>query len=559
MRSLLLLVSFLTFTVLQSQTLYWVGGSGNFNDPKHWSYVSGGSSANIVPGSNADVVLDNSVFNGTKINFQGDVHVNSLTIRTYAKVDLIGNAESRLIIRKSFTDIIDNKNFNSDIVLEFNNTTSSTGIIKTGNNLLNSDVVIRGGKWDISKIMTDYDKSLFIEGGSVNFSNAFIQTGNLKVQNTQKLEFDNTVLKVYNDLRFVNVKDYTVTKSYLKAKFVNGKIAADDKSGITGKFASSSIVMTPCIISPTVIKPSCVPGCDGQIIFTIPSPTSACYGVAPTPPFNVTINNAPGCNTVAGLSSVGPGTYTISGVCGCMTAYSILLFDQVGFIESESAPVTDPLVVGVTIGTQTINCPGACTGSVGTAFTGGTAPYTFTVFPPAPSASFTATSAGGLNVTNLCAGTLTINAQDSKGCTATYTRTILQPSPFSPAGVTTSVNCNGSCTGAAAVTPTGGTASYTVTWSTGASSVLTAGQSSSIGNLCASAAVISATVVDSKNCSYPATFTTVITGPPPLTVTATQTNVTCNGLSTGAASVAVSGSFPNYSYTWTPGGQTTNS
>jgi gliding motility-associated-like protein len=560
MRFPLLLVSLITAITLKAQTLYWVGGSGNFNEPKNWSHYPGGASANVVPGPNTDVILDKSVINASKINIQGQVNIRSLVIKTRAKIDLVGNAQSRLIIQKEFSDILDNTSFDSHVVLEFkNNSSADHGIIRTGNKLLNTDFVIRGGKWEVNKVMLDHDKSFFVEGGNVDFRNGYVETGNLTAQNTKKLEFNNTVLKVFNEIKFINVNDYTVDKSYLKAKFVNGKIEADDKSGITGKFTSSALVMSPCIINPTIVKPSCLPGCDGMIIITIPSAASPCWPAAPVFPINVIVSNAASCSTVANQSFPAAGTYTINNVCACAIAYNLLVFDQNGFIESEPASVPFPNVDGITLSTGSINCPGLCTGSVSTAFTGGTAPYSFTVFPPAPTASFTASSAGGLNITNLCAGTVTVEAIDSKGCTETYTRTINQPAPFNPGGVTTTVNCFGQCTGIAAVTPTGGTASYTVNWSTGASSVLTAGQTSSLTNLCALPTVLTASVTDSKGCSYPATFTTVITGPTQLTITPTQTNVTCNGLSTGAASVGVSGSFPNYTYTWAPGGQTTNS
>jgi hypothetical protein len=157
----------------------------------------------------------------------------------------------------------------------------------------------------------------------------------------------------------------------------------------------------------------------------------------------------------------------------------------------------------------------------------------------------------------MCAGILTITAQDIKGCTNTFTFNVVQPPPLNPQGATTSVTCNGACTGIAAVTPTGGTASYTVTWSTGASSVLATGQTSSITGLCAPA-LITATITDSRNCVYPV-FSTNITQPPALTVTPTQTNIACNGFCTGATSVSVSGGNLPYTYNWLPGPGATNS
>ena len=552
----IIIITFAFVLSVKAQTLYWVGGSGNFNDGKHWSLTSGGKSANLMPGENSSVIFDDNAWNSALVvTVPKYISVNSLHINTYRNIKFVkGDAESRIYLKSGFKNILDNSNFSSGVIFEFkNNYTSDFGEISSGDFAFNTDFVISGGNWKINKLKIDKDHSFLMSNSSVEFNGSFLEVGNFKASACKNISFNSAILKVYNELIFTNIQNYSVNKSYLNAKFINGKIVADDKSGIANKFTSSNIIMSPCITVSPPIKPSCSPGCDGSFVITIPSPTAACYGVPPTPPFNVIINNAVGCNTVAGLSNVGPGTYTISGVCSCSIAYGILLFDQNGFLESDAASIADPLVSTTTISAGPINCNGACTGSLATAFTGGTAPYNFTVTPPGGFTSFS-TTAGGLNVTNMCAGTLTIVSKDSKNCTKTFTYNVTQPPVLNPQGATTSVSCNGACSGIAAVTPTGGTAGYTVNWSTGFSSTLTAGQTSSITGLCAS--VLTATITDSKNCAYP-TFTANITQPPALTVTPTQTNVTCNAVCNGAASVVVSGGVLPYTYTWNPGGQNT--
>lgn len=47
-----------------SRTLYWVGGAGNWSDAAHWSLSSGGSSGQLSPKPQDDVVLDNASFTG---------------------------------------------------------------------------------------------------------------------------------------------------------------------------------------------------------------------------------------------------------------------------------------------------------------------------------------------------------------------------------------------------------------------------------------------------------------------------------------------------------------
>lgn len=554
-----LIIAFISAFSIEAQTLHWIGGSGNFNDPKHWSLTPNGQTSSLIPTKQTTVVFNNNVLSEEiKVTIPKQLNINALEINTYQKIKFVkGDPESRIIVQKRFTNILDNFNFTSDVIFEFKNDfTSDFGEISLGDYEFNTDFVVSGGKWKINQLRTNNSHSLFLTNTSVEFNSSFIKVGNLNANNCKNLSFNSAMLKVYNDLIFTNILNYSVTKSYLSTRFVNGKIAADDKSGIANKFTSSNIVMAPCITTPTVVKPSCSPGCDGIIILTIPSPTSACYGIPPTPPFNVIINNAVGCSTVAGLSNVGPGTYTLTNVCACSTAYGILLFDQNGFIEGDAASVANPVISPITISSASINCNGVCTGSIATAFTGGTAPYNFTITPPGGPSSFS-TTAGGLNVTNMCAGTLTIVARDSKGCGTTFTFNVNQPPALNPQGATTSVTCNGACTGIAAVTPTGGTASYTVTWSTGTSSVLSAGQTSSITGLCAPS-VVTATINDSKGCTYP-TFTTSIIQPPALTVTATQTNVSCNSVCNGVASVSVSGGTSPYTFTWSPGSGSTSS
>ncbi len=52
-----------TFTSLPSQDMFWIGDSGNWRDPAHWSYSSGGSSCGCIPSPVNNVVMDAASFN----------------------------------------------------------------------------------------------------------------------------------------------------------------------------------------------------------------------------------------------------------------------------------------------------------------------------------------------------------------------------------------------------------------------------------------------------------------------------------------------------------------
>jgi hypothetical protein len=59
--------------------MYWIGGTGNWNDPQHWSLSSGGSPGTCIPNPLSDVYFD-------ALSFTGNTDVVSITIPfTYCK------------------------------------------------------------------------------------------------------------------------------------------------------------------------------------------------------------------------------------------------------------------------------------------------------------------------------------------------------------------------------------------------------------------------------------------------------------------------------------------
>lgn len=53
-----------TINPRSSTDFYWVGGTGNWNDPAHWSFTSGGPSSGCLPSALDDVFFDVNSFNG---------------------------------------------------------------------------------------------------------------------------------------------------------------------------------------------------------------------------------------------------------------------------------------------------------------------------------------------------------------------------------------------------------------------------------------------------------------------------------------------------------------
>lgn len=104
------------------------------------------------------------------------------------------------------------------------------------------------------------------------------------------------------------------------------------------------------------------------------------------------------------------------------------------------------------------------------------------------------------------------------------------------------------CTGSASANATGGLPPYTYLWSNGANTA-------TINNVCPGNYTV--TVSDQLACTTPRTFNvTVPNGVGNLSLSPSQSNVTCFGGNNGTATATPSGAAGPYTYSWSPGGQT---
>lgn len=259
------------------------------------------------------------------------------------------------------------------------------------------------------------------------------------------------------------------------------------------------------------------------------------------------------------LSSVpGPGSYTTVLTNSCGAGYSILIFDDnsvlIGSTNSTGAPTyTTPTSLNPVGSPVEPQCFGDCNGSRNVVFSG-VGPLTVTFFPAAGTPSVFNNIPTGFVQTfsNLCAGTHSFHAIDANNCTYTTSNlsfTLGQPSILGANLYTNNPTCNGLSNGVFSITPTGGTPGYTVIFSNNSTVTLGAGQSATVGNIFSG--TFSATVIDSRNCTY--TVSANYTQPTLINFVTTQTNVSCGGQCTGQANVNVTGGGGGYTYTWSPG------
>ncbi|MDY0906408.1 MBG domain-containing protein [Pedobacter sp. CFBP9032] len=288
-------------------------------------------------------------------------------------------------------------------------------------------------------------------------------------------------------------------------------------------------------------------GCTATRTFTITAP-AAIVTTASAQTNVACFGGTNGSATVLATGGTGPYTYSWSpsgGTAATATGlaagtYTVTVTDANGCTATRSFTITAPAAIATMASAQTnIACFGGTNGSATVSATGGTGPYTYSWSPSGGTAA---------TATGLAAGTYTVTVTDANGCTATRAFTITAPPAIvTVASAQTNVACFGGTNGSATVSATGGTGPYTYSWSPSGGTAATATG--------LAAGTYTVTVTDANGCTATRAFT--ITAPAAIVATAgIQTNVLCNGGSTGSATVNVTGGTGAYTYSWSPSGGT---
>ncbi len=529
--------------ILSSQnTLYWIGGSGKWNDHNHWSLQSGGQESSIIPDKNTNVIFDeNSQVGAAVIEIVGDYSVKSINIKSNRKLVFKFGEFSNLnfygdIFLTPFVEYLCKTKINI-------NGEGSVVKVNTGGVELGKEVVLKNGNFEIQYIKS---QKITFESGNFLLQKGFVEADLLDVQSSASTNFINANIKVKkistpNNYQFASQNSKIISKTNLDASSFT--------TGSTYKVYNPDQISS-CAVSLSSKSVACAGKCTGEIYLTF-SPTGTC--VAPS--YTLDWSTSP-CTPSPSLTTIpGAGTYTIGGICACGSPYVVGIYDNLGNLVGSynSTTVYGPTNINFF---NIIPTPPACFGQSNgsiSAITNGGNPSTGLTYTVTVDGSTTYTNVPqgtSFTYTNLAAGTHTFVVTDASGCTFPKTATLSQPPQLFPNGSYTNVACNGTCSGAVQLSPTGGTPPYTYTWSV-------AGQTANIVSGICAPAVVTGTVIDSHTCT--AVYTTTITQPTSITVVPSQTNVTCYGAYTGAASVSVSGGVPPYSYSWTCSSSTTNS
>ena len=247
-----------------------------------------------------------------------------------------------------------------------------------------------------------------------------------------------------------------------------------------------------------------------------------------------------GTPTTANTKRTAPGTtgsYTVSATgLTAATQYTVRAYatNAVGTSYGGSQTFTTAAPLAASTSRTNVSCFGGTNGTATATATDGVAPYTYSWNTTPVQTAATATG--------LSAGTYTVTVTDAAGQTATAQAVVGQPTALaSSISSQTNVGCFGGTNGAATVSVSGGTPTYSYSWAPSGGSAATATG--------LTAGTYTVTITDANGCTK--TQDVIITQPATaLAVSTTKTDATTIGGNNGTATATATGGTPAYSYSW---------
>ncbi|MFH2096316.1 MAG: SprB repeat-containing protein, partial [Bacteroidota bacterium] len=244
--------------------------------------------------------------------------------------------------------------------------------------------------------------------------------------------------------------------------------------------------------------------------------------------------------------STGASTEDISSLTA--NSYTVTVTDVNSCGATDGATVSEPVALSVdSESSLNATCNGSCDGAVLVTASGGTPPLTYDI-GSGPQANGTFL---GLCPTIIPCPPYQVTITDANGCTITSSAiTITQPPALSiDSESATDALCPGDCNGTVTVTVSGGTGVLSYDIGAGAQA------NGNFINLCAGSYQV--TITDVNGCTVTSSNLTV-NEPPPFSITAITSDITCNGDCDGSIDLTVSGGTPPYNVLWSNGATTTD-
>ncbi|MBW8049667.1 MAG: T9SS type A sorting domain-containing protein [Cytophagales bacterium] len=288
-------------------------------------------------------------------------------------------------------------------------------------------------------------------------------------------------------------------------------VTVTDSNGCT---VTDSIILTePALLTTTISSTQDSGICNG---------TATANPSGGASPYNFWWNGSSGNQTETGLCTDSTLILMVWDNNSC-TAYDTVTISLISL----------PLTITVT-GTD-VTCYGGSDGAADLTVTGGVAPYFY----------LWSNDSTIQDLTGIPAGTYIISVTDSDTLPATVydAITIVEPPALTISILGIDATCNGCNDGSANLSVSGGSPPYSYLWSTGDTT-----QDIAFSLL---AGTYTVTVTDSNSCI--AIDNVTISEPSPVSITVTITDISCNGVCEGAATVTPSGGTAPYNFFWSTG------
>lgn len=297
----------------------------------------------------------------------------------------------------------------------------------------------------------------------------------------------------------------TATINACPAATTTYTVRTTDNSGASSTSTATVTINPSTTLTANKTDISCAGGTNG---------TATGSAAGGTGPYSYLWSNG---QTNAVISNLTSGTYTITST------------DSKGCTQIATTTIIQPAALSLVPASGSAGC-GNSNGSAAVTGSGGTGALTYVW----------SNAATGQTITGAAAGSYTVTATDSKGCTRSVVVTISNsPSPTITGLTATTLQCNGANSATAMVAASGGTGTLTYSWSNGSAGVTT------ITGLAANTYVVS--VTDANGCI--AVSTVSVTGPSAITINTTPVSSTC-GQPNGQASVIAAGGTGALTYNW---------
>ena len=206
-------------------TMYWIGGSGDWNSPANWSFSSGGNVANAVPGPQNPVVFDQNSFTAPVNTIFLTGNADCYSINYYAPDSCVFNLSS-------FTLGIDGSVYDENGKISMRNGKMLfTGIVSKNNQVRlspaafhNMDIEFNSvnGSWNMIhdfevNNLTVQNSSLYATGKQIKAATINITTG---VENI--VDFSWSVIKGLNVMDISAAADVILDNSAIQLSDANG-------------------------------------------------------------------------------------------------------------------------------------------------------------------------------------------------------------------------------------------------------------------------------------------------------------------------------------------------